>query len=128
VRLRLRSLEAICTFAIAATFGGCTLPNDEPRSPLESVSRPTANDLQQAQVDWAHREAGAEGMAHCNRVEGLSCRGLSTPQTFQCKYREWSATRPWPSMTAIIRHDGARWRWVSGDLPICSIIVIRQAN
>lgn len=89
------------------------------------IAPPTRMDLDFARTNRIHEATGLGGIAHCLRFAGLRCtRSLQDRDQFRCTYREWTRRGPWTRKTAVLRKDGSDWRWLSGDEPKCSIMLI----
>ena len=88
---------------------------------------PTRLDVDFARTARIHECIGDDGMVHCRRFENLRCAFVNNDRTLaRCSYREWSETRPWPRKQVTLRRDGEDWRWVAGDEPRCSIMLITE--
>jgi len=86
---------------------------------------PTPFDVDLARTARIHECFGDDGMVHCRRFENLRCAFVNNDlSVVRCSYREWSEARPWPRKQVTLRRDGQGWRWITGDEPRCSIMLI----
>jgi hypothetical protein len=78
---------------------------------------PTAADLSSA---W-YAEIPTGGMPHCPQVRKFKAKRTADPATYMVEYGFSSKAE---RFSAKLKFDGSNWKWLSGDFPRCSVIII----
>jgi hypothetical protein len=88
-------------------------------SAVQAVKPPTAEDLSAAW--YAHIQA--EGMPHCPQVGKFKAKPTATDDIYIVRYGLGSGKA---QFSAKLKFDGSNWKWLSGDFPRCSSIIIQD--